>query len=147
MKTEHITTLTELSRIASEILAVCVREHIHVITLAGDLGAGKTACTKAFATLLGIATEVTSPTFVIMKTYDIREHTTFTRLAHLDAYRIESEDEMRVIKLDELMHDPATLVCIEWPEKIQTLIPHDALSVSFILHTDGSREITYGIKN
>lgn len=143
MQRREITTLTELADIAREMLASCVqKETATVIALTGDLGVGKTAFTKEFAKLLGVSHEVTSPTFVIVKSYPIANHPFFKTLTHIDAYRIESEDEMRVLGFVELLNDPTQLICIEWPEKIQNSIPADARTISFTLCKD-IRTITY----
>ena len=65
-----------------------------IVGLSGDLGAGKTAFVKAAAKALGISEEVLSSTFVIAKFYDIPEHHHWSRLVHVDAYRIEESAEL-----------------------------------------------------
>lgn len=143
MQRREIRTLSELADIAREVLTACVqKDRATVIALAGDLGVGKTAFTKELAKILGVSHEVTSPTFVIMKSYPISTHPFLKTLTHIDAYRIESEDEIRVLGFAELLEDPAQLICIEWPEKIQNSIPTDALTISFTLLKD-IRTITY----
>jgi len=143
METTRITTLEELQGIAQKVLSGCTTEDsAQVIALTGDLGAGKTAFVKELAKLLGITHEITSPTFVIMKSYEISSHAFFKTLVHIDAYRIESDDEMRVLKPNELLQDPTNLICIEWPEKIENVLPIDMCNVSLILNTDGTREVT-----
>ncbi len=135
--------MAELADIAREVLASCAqKETATVIALTGDLGVGKTAFTKELAKLLGVTHEVTSPTFVIMKSYPVSTHSFFKTLTHIDAYRIESEDEIRVLGFSELLKDPTQLICIEWPEKIQNSVPTDALTISFTLLKD-IRTITY----
>lgn len=144
MKVKDIATIEELRAIASDVLFLCKpKKTASVITLHGDLGAGKTAFTKELASLLGISDTVTSPTFVIMKSYAISEHSHFKTLIHIDAYRIESDDEMRVLGFADILKDPSHIVCIEWPEKINALIPKDAYPISLSLHGT-TRTITYG---
>lgn len=148
METRQITTLDELRDIAREVVTACVQKtNAQVIALTGDLGAGKTAFTKEIAKLLGVSHEITSPTFVIMKSYEIASHPFLKSLIHIDAYRIESDDEMRVLGFSEILSDPTRLVCIEWPEKIENLIPKDAYTVSLTLNLDETRTITYGKNN
>jgi len=145
MQTKQVTTLLELSDIAREVLESCSQKNTaQVLALQGDLGVGKTAFTKELAKLLGIMNEVTSPTFVIMKSYPIANHPFIRTLTHIDAYRIESDDEMRVLGFDAILRDASQLVCIEWPENIESLIPKDALKINFTLNSDGTRDITYG---
>ncbi len=145
METRHIGTLNELSDIARVVFLECVKKDTAVvIALQGDLGAGKTAFTKELARHFKIQNEITSPTFVIMKSYAIPNHAHFKTLTHIDAYRIEADDEMRVLGFDELLKDRTRVICIEWPEKIQNLIPNDAYNVTLLLNNDGTREISYG---
>ena len=113
-----------------------------VIALHGDLGAGKTAFVKSLARELGVVEDVTSPTFVILKLYPLEEGGPFSVLAHIDAYRIEDTDEMRVIRFDELLAEPRALLCIEWAEKIKDLLPSDALQVHIEIKGE-VREITF----
>ncbi len=144
MSTRHIINFSELQEIAQEILSVCtLKDSAAVIALSGDLGAGKTALVKELAKILGIPQEITSPTFVIMKSYPLHADTPFKTLVHIDAYRIESDDEMRVLDFASILKDPENIICIEWPEKIQNLIPQHATLVTITLNTDGTREVTY----
>jgi len=145
-----MTTLTiheekELESVARAILAgVVSKDHAHVLAIRGDLGVGKTAFTKAIARVLGIPGEITSPTFVIMKTYSVPQHSFLKLLTHIDAYRIEGDDEMRVLGFTELLADPTRLVVVEWPERIKNGIPEDAHNISMIISKGSERIITYG---
>lgn len=95
-----------------------------IVTLSGDLGTGKTVFAKGFAEGLGIADDVTSPTFTIIKEYTDGR----IPLAHFDAYRIADPDEMYAIGYEDYLS--GDFVClIEWPEMIEELIPGDALRV------------------
>ena len=145
---KKIQSLEDLGIIAREVLTACaLRGEATVIALTGDLGAGKTALVKEFGKILGVREEITSPTFVVMKSYTIPSHPVYTTLTHIDAYRIESDDEMRVLGFAELLKDKMRLICIEWPEKIQNLIPNDTLMVTFVLNNDGTRNITMNNQN
>lgn len=115
----------------------------HILTLQGDLGAGKTAFTKALARSLGVYDEVTSPTFVIMKSYPIIGHNRFATLVHVDAYRIDDEAELQVLGFEDVLQNPENLVVIEWPERIPNLIPNDALRVTIEIIEGNDRLITY----
>lgn len=140
-----IHSLEELRRVAREVLQMTVfKECAQVIALSGDLGAGKTAFVKELATHLGIPETITSPTFVIMKSYQVLNHPPLKTLTHIDAYRIESDEEMRVLGFLDMIQDCGRLLCIEWPEKIPNLIPSHALKVHIALNADGTRTISYG---
>lgn len=113
-----------------------------VLALSGELGAGKTTFVKEFAKQLGVEEEVTSPTFVIMKLYTLSEDAPYACLAHIDAYRIAHEDEMRVLHFDELLARNDTVVCIEWAENIQSLLPKHAVHMRIEIEKE-TRLITF----
>ncbi|UOE94374.1 tRNA (adenosine(37)-N6)-threonylcarbamoyltransferase complex ATPase subunit type 1 TsaE [Alkalihalobacillus sp. LMS39] len=92
-----------------------------VITLEGDLGAGKTHFTKGVAKGLGITRVVNSPTFTIIKEYK----GTFP-LYHMDAYRLESEDED--LGFEEYFTGEGISV-VEWPSKIDAMLPDEKLVI------------------
>lgn len=100
-----------------------------VITLQGDLGAGKTTFTQTLGKHLKIEEQITSPTFTIMKKYLIDDEQ-FEQLVHIDAYRIESEDEVGPLRLKEIIEQPRKIICIEWPERIATVIPDSAVQIA-----------------
>jgi tRNA threonylcarbamoyladenosine biosynthesis protein TsaE len=97
-----------------------------VVVLTGDLGAGKTTFTQALAKILGVQEAVQSPTFSIMKLYGT-ERTDIQTLIHMDAYRIESLDELRPLRFAELLTKSHTLICIEWGERIEAALPSHTL--------------------
>ena len=95
-----------------------------IVCLNGDLGAGKTVFAKGFAEGLGVAEEVVSPTFTILRVYDSGRLPLF----HFDVYRIEEPEEMNEIGYEEYFFgDGVTL--IEWPGLIAELIPSSAIRV------------------
>jgi tRNA threonylcarbamoyladenosine biosynthesis protein TsaE len=93
-----------------------------VIGLYGELGSGKTTFMKYFAESFGIKETVKSPTFVIEKIYEL-EGKNFNHLIHIDAYRIEKEEEIINLGWKEITADPRNLICIEWPERIAGIMP------------------------
>lgn len=96
------------------------RQGALVIGLEGDLGAGKTTLVQTLATHCGVTETVTSPTFVIAKTYTLPEGvSSFSKIVHIDAYRIEHEEELRHIGFDALCESHETLVIVEWPSRIR----------------------------
>lgn len=124
------------------------RDTAVVVTLSGALGAGKTAFVKGVAHALHIKETVTSPTFVIMKMYPIRNvpssnRVGFKRLVHIDAYRLKGEHHLNVLGWEELLHDPGNLIFLEWPEKIPSAIPESAVRICFRYSGEHEREITY----
>lgn len=117
------------------------REKAVVYGLRGDLGAGKTTLLQGFAKGLGIKEKVTSPTFVIMNRFDIKFEK-FTNFYHLDCYRIEDVKEIESLGFSEIISNPQNIVCIEWPEKIESILPVDLISVKFKILEGDNREIT-----
>ena len=91
-----------------------------VLALVGDLGTGKTTLTKYIAEGLGIRRMITSPTFTIVNEY----HDPVT-LYHFDAYRLEDEEEAFERGLEEYLKDPEAICIIEWPERIEGLLPEN----------------------
>ncbi len=102
-----------------------------VITLQGDLGAGKTTFTKAFAETLGIVESITSPTFVILKNYSLPSpHSEyFKNLIHIDAYRLQNVDELKKLNFEQYLK--GNIICIEWPEIITDILPEKHIAISF----------------
>ncbi|MDE1875157.1 MAG: tRNA (adenosine(37)-N6)-threonylcarbamoyltransferase complex ATPase subunit type 1 TsaE [Patescibacteria group bacterium] len=114
-----------------------------VIALQGELGAGKTTFTKAFAAALGIPAEtVTSPTFVIEKRFDIAPADShFKRLVHIDAYRLDTSREIEKLGWRETIADPTNIVVIEWPENIGDALPPQAIRIAFTSTDENTRQI------
>jgi len=135
--------LDETRNFAEEILNKISKEsdHAYVLALSGDLGSGKTAFTKEFGALLGIPkSEITSPTFVIEKIYNIK-HPFFKHLIHIDAYRLESPDELTHLGWDDLLSDNQNIILIEWPEKVSSIIPSYAQYIDFRFIDEHAREM------
>ena len=155
----EIRSLEELSAEAARWVGTLAprEEGATLVTLSGELGAGKTAFAKAVAKALGVEETVTSPTFVLEKIYQLpgaghqvsRGHLVsapvgFARLVHIDAYRLESGGELASIGFDELMQDSGNLILLEWPEKVADALPEPAVRISLVADPDGSRHIAYG---
>lgn len=93
-----------------------------VIALSGDLGAGKTVFAKGFAEGLGITSPVTSPTFTLLQVYEGGR----LPLCHMDAYRLEEEEELEAVGGHEYFGAPWVSL-VEWPENVAGLLPPDTL--------------------
>lgn len=105
-----------------------------LITLEGDLGAGKTTFTKGLAKGLGIQRMVNSPTFTILKQYSGR-----LELNHFDVYRLENSDED--IGFDEFFSSEAVSV-IEWATFIEEYLPKERLEIILNRQSELGRKIT-----
>lgn len=113
----------------------------HIITLHGDLGSGKTTFTQGVLAACLAKGPYTSPTFTIMKEYDIDAYG-FERVYHIDAYRISSED-MVELGWDDIMQDPKALVIVEWPENIESILPQDAKKIECKWVSESDREYVF----
>lgn len=107
-----------------------------VVALSGDLGAGKTTFVQGAAKALGVAEQVTSPTFVIEKIYKL-EGQRWQHLIHIDAYRLQSAHELRVLGWEEIIAEPENLILLEWPERAIECIPESAIRMRFDIVEDG----------
>ncbi len=94
-----------------------------VLVLAGDLGTGKTAFAQGFARGLGVDEQVTSPTFILARTYEGR-----LRLHHLDVYRLDHLQEAEDLGLAELVDD-RSVTLVEWGDVIAPTHPPEHLEV------------------
>ncbi len=113
----------------------------HIVALSGNLGAGKTTLTQHLARELGIEEQITSPTFVLLKQYPL-EGSAFTQLVHIDAYRLESPDELNPLRVEELFTDPSNLILVEWPERVLEKLPTNRTDISLAVIDDTARDIT-----
>ena len=134
MKEEHFTVATpaDFNPVIVAVLKKAVEhsESASLVTLTGDLGAGKTTFTGQLAGYLGVTEPVVSPTFGIMKSYELLDHPDFDRLVHIDAYRIEDISEVGPLRFTELFQTPRTLICLEWPEQIASVLPKQQVAVT-----------------
>ncbi len=140
-----IRTLVELETEAANFVSALApsAQGATLVTLSGELGAGKTAFTKAVANVLGIEGTITSPTFVLEKIYLLPGGHSFKRLIHIDAYRLEKGSDLAPLGFDEFMQDTSNLILFEWPEMVADALPTPSAKLSFVAHTDGSRTISY----
>ena len=111
-----------------------------VLTLDGDLGAGKTVFSRGFARGLGITEPVSSPTYTILQEYPLPSGGGM--LYHLDLYRIADEVSALAFGVEEYLDDPASFALIEWPERIAGILPDDVLEVKLRHLSGNEREIT-----
>lgn len=108
--------LNELPGFVKDFLSDTLWARQNVFGLFGNLGSGKTTFTKEIAKQLGIKSEITSPTFTILQSYNV-DFNNFKKFIHIDLYRIEQEKELEVLGLKEIFEDRTNLVFVEWAEK------------------------------
>lgn len=115
-----------------------------MICLYGDLGGGKTTFVKGMAEELGVKETVNSPTFLIMRKYisSKKANKKYT-LYHFDCYRISNCKEILDLGLEEIMGGENNIIVVEWPEKIEDILPEKRLNIKFEFVGENSREIKF----
>jgi tRNA threonylcarbamoyladenosine biosynthesis protein TsaE len=106
-----------------------------IISLNGDLGAGKTHITKGIAKGLGVEDYITSPTFIIVNEYEGR-----IPLYHFDVYRINDIHEMFEIGFDEYLFGKGVCV-VEWGDIVKELLPKETININIKKIDDNTREV------
>jgi len=104
----------------------------------GTMGSGKTTLIKALVKLLSLADVANSPTFSIVNEYQSRKG---TPIYHFDFYRIKKEEEALDLGIDDYFYSD-NYCFVEWPEKIENLLPLNAVSIYIVVNADGSRTLT-----
>jgi len=140
--------LSDLPQFAKEVLALLpVKDAATVVALRGDLGAGKTTFVQTLGKELGVVETMQSPTYVLMKKYQISQGETllykvspWNTLVHIDAYRLENPKEFAALKPEQFLSDPKTLVVVEWPEKVVGALPPADLTINFSSQDAGEGE-------
>lgn len=149
---EQISSIEELSLFAKKFLVWVKEREVKgsgalVVGLYGDLGSGKTAFVKQVAEHLGITNTVTSPTFVIEKIYKLPEGSLLEddilHIIHIDAYRLESGDELTMLGWEQITSDPHNIIFIEWPERVKDILPKDIKKISFTFVDENTRDIEW----
>jgi tRNA threonylcarbamoyladenosine biosynthesis protein TsaE len=110
-----------------------------LITLDGDLGAGKTTLARAICEGFGVRDEVTSPTFAIVHVYEAPKSPVY----HVDLYRLDGPRDLQNIGWDDMVQSDALLL-IEWPERAGELLPADHVPIQLRhLEGDPDRRVLY----
>lgn len=133
-RTHHVTRSAEETQALGEAIGATLGAGA-VVACVGELGAGKTAFLQGLARGLGVASAVTSPTFVLVNVYRGR-----VPVYHLDAYRTTSLAEVQDLGLEEML-DGEGVTLIEWADRILPLLPPRAIVVRIQGLGDEPRQI------
>ena len=127
-------TLSDIHEIAKWVLDCC---NSKILLFDGPMGTGKTTLIKAMSKELGVTDMTSSPTFSLVNEY----HSNTDQIVyHFDFYRIEIEDEAYDMGVEEYFESGAWCF-IEWPEKVQNLLPLDSDVIKLTINTDNSRTL------
>lgn len=137
MRTLHIRSEEELPEVAAALLDELGDRR--VVVLRGEMGAGKTTLVRAVAEALGVADQVTSPTFALVNHYRGRSGQS---IYHFDFYRVEQLSEAYDLGYEEYFYS-GDLCLVEWPEKIEPLLPDEVVEVRITV--DGPDQRTFAI--
>ncbi len=137
---QQVKDLETLEKIAHRIVsALRPRDQATLITLSGELGAGKTTFSQMVGKGLHIYENMVSPTFVLEKVYPLTGVEGFSKLVHIDAYRLEGAEELSTLGFSELLQDPQNIILLEWPEKVKDGLPTPTIAITLEVQDDGTR--------
>lgn len=111
-----------------------------VVTLSGELGAGKTTFAREMAAIFDVQENVASPTYVIEKIYACGRGP-FRKFIHIDAYRLKDQQELLALGWDEIARTRENIIIVEWPEHVAGLIPERAVRVSLTMREGETRDV------
>jgi tRNA threonylcarbamoyladenosine biosynthesis protein TsaE len=107
-----------------------------LVTLRGDLGAGKTTLSQAICRGLGVTDAVTSPTFALVHEYAAPS----ARVVHCDLYRLGAPRDVEALGVDELLADPRVIMLVEWPERAGALLSEPTVDIT-LAHVHGDADV------
>lgn len=135
MKTIPLNTLNDLEPAAKQFIELMGNHKIFAFY--GEMGAGKTTFIKTICRLLGVKDNITSPTFAIVNEYISKNNSS---IFHFDCYRLKNTEEAFNIGAEEYFYS-GSLCFIEWPEKIEELLPDTAVRVKISVEANQRRSI------
>lgn len=133
----NVKSLAGLPEAATQFIAANAPGKIYAFD--APMGAGKTTFIAEICRQLSSDVEANSPTFSIVNEYDTPE---WGKIFHLDCYRLENEEEAYDIGVEDYFNSGATCL-VEWPERIESLLPDDTVWVSITPDSDGQRTIEW----
>lgn len=139
----NITSLADLPTAAAWLKAQIDAAKCPIVAFEGEMGAGKTTLIRALCAAMGVGDEVSSPTFALVNEYRDADN---QPLYHFDFYRIETSEEALRMGAAEYF-DSGYLCLIEWPGRIETLLPSPRLLVQLSVTGPESRQLHVSLTN
>lgn len=128
-----------------------------IICLYGDLGSGKTTFVQGLAEGLGIKRRIISPTFIIVRCYELQNKKSkiknknynfklknLERFYHIDLYRVKSDD-LRGLGVEEILNDSSNIVVIEWAKNLGKFLPEKRIDIKFAYEGENKRKISFAL--
>lgn len=135
-KVFEVDGLSELRRRAEDINELINESGCHIVLFRGDMGAGKTTLIRELCAARGVSDIVTSPTFALINEYrDAQDGSIY----HFDFYRINNLNEVLDLGYEEYFYGDG-LCLVEWPEKIEELIPEDLIVATINIVQEGGKD-------
>jgi len=128
------------SKTAGKILLQPLGDQAVVLTLQGELGAGKTTFTQGFAAGIGVKEVVLSPSFLIIKSYSVPP--TLRVLYHIDCYRLKTAQDLFDLGWEEIVQNPCNIVLVEWPERVPELLRFAKIEIVLQIKSREKRELS-----
>jgi tRNA threonylcarbamoyladenosine biosynthesis protein TsaE len=125
--------LEDLPEIASQIVAGAESK---TILFYGEMGVGKTTLIKEVAKRLGVNDMISSPTYAIVNEYELKND----KLFHFDCYRLKSEEEALDMGIEDYLYSNHWNL-IEWPERIENILPEKKMTIELLRNSNGSRTL------
>ncbi|MFN3705161.1 MAG: tRNA (adenosine(37)-N6)-threonylcarbamoyltransferase complex ATPase subunit type 1 TsaE [Thermoflexales bacterium] len=116
-----------------------------VLALYGEIGAGKTSFARGVGLGWGADQILRSPTFTLVQKHHRAQDS--AALYHVDLYRATNEEDLRTLGLEEIIEDPLGVVVIEWPERVQHLLPEHTIHVRLRTVDEYRRHLTFATQN
>lgn len=138
MKLE-VKSLADLPGVANQLLNFAGNQRVFIFE--GDMGAGKTTFIKTFCQVLGVKDVVSSPTYSIVNEYESVNGSVY----HFDFYRIKDIQEAYDLGYEEYFYGNG-ICLIEWPERVEELLPDDFIKVEITIIDESQRTITFSSK-
>lgn len=136
-----IQSLPSIEQAAQQLLDFAdVRKKIVFI---GEIGTGKTTLIQSVAKIIGVTTDVTSPTFSLINEYVFQNMVGKNAyIYHIDLYRLKSVQEALDIGIEDYLYDEHYCF-IEWPQLIEQILPEDVVTVSIEVLEDSTRKVVF----
>lgn len=133
-------SLDSLPQVAADIIRLMHDENIHIITLQGSIGAGKTSLVRTILQQLGVDQPVSSPTFSYINVYTIANG---RKVYHFDLYRLSRLQQFYDAGFDEYLEDDQAIIFIEWPELLEKELHGNVCKLMIEYVSSDKREITF----
>ena len=148
-------------KLAKELSRIPFKKGALVVALQGELGSGKTTFLQGFAKGLGIKEKILSPTFIILRKFEIRNSKSLPTgdlpkgdetnskskiqrpktFYHIDAYRLKSACDLYELGWNEIIKDPQNIIVVEWADRVRGAMSRDAVWIRFRWCGEAEREI------